>query len=63
MEELLHNKEAFVAIKPFQIIYWLILMTLVLLFFLIYSIRVQVYDNYLTKGYVTCQNTCHVKAY
>ncbi len=59
MVNLLDNKEAFLAVKPkFKMIVFIIISLLFLI--LLLTFKIKTYDNYQTKGYITCDNSCHL---
>lgn len=57
MNALLENKESLLNLKPKKLIL-LIIMTIIFLLLIIISTKTKVYDNYQTKGYVSCNNRC-----
>ncbi len=58
MLEIFNNKEAFLRIKPKNLLVIIMLILLVLIGLVIMSLKLKVYDNYQTKGYVTCNDKC-----
>lgn len=58
MLEIFNNKEAFLKIKPKNLLIITILILIVIVSLIIVSIKVEIYDNYQTKGYVTCSDKC-----
>lgn len=51
------NKQSFLALKPKKSKLF-IFMILIFFSLLILSIKIKVYDNYQSKGYVSCNNRC-----
>lgn len=58
MENLYQNKYAFLAKKPKNLFLVIIFLVIFLIFILVVSLKVKVYDHYLTRGYVDCSDTC-----
>lgn len=60
MEKLYQNKQAFLQDKPKN----LFIISIFLLFFLgailLISSKLEVYDHYLTRGYVECSDICRI---
>lgn len=56
------NKYSFLNMKP-QKTKILILIILILIFLLILLIKCKFYDNYETKGFVSCSDTCVITTY
>lgn len=62
MNEMLDNKISFGYMRPKKPkIFWFIILLLILL--IVLMIKVKVRDNYQTKGYVTCSDTCLITTY
>ncbi|MCI8670725.1 MAG: hypothetical protein HFI36_01665 [Bacilli bacterium] len=61
MLELLDNKESFRRVKPNKHIFLIVILLVVIIGFIIIIIKVQVSDNYQTKGYVDCTDKCVIK--
>ncbi len=63
MVDIFNNKESFRMKNPKKL--WLVLIisiaVFIILIILIY--KLQIYDNYQTKGYVICEDTCRVETY
>ena len=58
MLDIYHNKEAFKKQKPFNFIY-VVFFIIIILALIIYMIfKTEVYDHYEAKSYVTCTNLC-----
>ena len=60
MLDLLNNKQAFLKEKPKIGFIVTIVMTIILLMLLIYICQREVYDNYQTKGIVSCNEKCTI---
>ena len=61
MLELLDNKESFRRVKPNKHIFLIVILLVVIIGFIIIIIKVQVSDNYQTKGYVDCSYVSYEK--
>lgn len=59
MEKLFMNKQAFLRKKPKNLFLITILIIIFLLVILFISLKVEVYDHYLTRGYIECNGTCN----
>lgn len=62
MMNILENKYAFTNLKPKKPIILIVLLLLSILIFIL-LFKIKVYDNYQTKGYVSCNNSCTIKAF
>jgi len=60
MIEIFNNKEAFLKIKPKNLLITIISILIIFGGLITVSIKIKVFDNYQTKGYVTCENVCYV---
>lgn len=60
MENLFQNKQAFLRKKPKNLFLVSIMFILLLLVVLAISLKVEVYDHYLTRGYVNCRENCKI---
>ena len=60
MENLFQNKQAFLRKKPKNLFLVSIMFILLLLIVLVISLKVEVYDHYLTRGYVNCSENCKI---
>jgi len=60
MEKLYHNKIAFLKESPKKLFFVTFIFLLFLITVIYISYKVEVYDHYITKGYVECENTCKV---
>lgn len=60
MENLFQNKQAFLRKKPKNLFLVSIMFILLLLVVLVISLNVEVYDHYLTRGYVNCSENCKI---
>lgn len=60
MENLYQNKKAFLDEKPKKLFFISLSFIVFIIFILIISLKVDVYDHYLTKGYVDCSDACKV---
>lgn len=56
------NKYSFLKLKP-QKTKTLLIIFLIIILLLILLIKVKVYDNFETKGYVFCDDSCTITAY
>jgi len=53
-----HNKTAFLNKKPKKLFLFVLVFITFLILFLIFSIKLECYDHYRTKGYVDCEESC-----
>lgn len=60
MESLYQNKIAFLKEKPKKLFLVSMLMLIFLVLILVISFKVEIYDHYLTKGYVDCEELCKI---
>lgn len=60
MEKLYQNKIAFLKEKPKKLFLVSLFLMLFLIVILFISLKVEVYDHYLTRGYVDCEESCKV---
>ena len=60
MENLFQNKQAFLRKKPKNLFLVSIMFIFLLLVILVISLNVEVYDHYLTRGYVNCSEDCRI---
>ncbi len=60
MENLFQNKQAFLRKKPKNLFLVSIMFILLLLVVLVISLKVEVYDHYLARGYVNCSENCKI---
>ena len=60
MLDLFNNKVAFLKKKPQMGFIAVIFVFIVLLILLYYICKVKIYDQYQTKGLVTCSSTCTI---
>lgn len=58
MEKLYMNKQAFLRKKPKNLFLIALLIIIFLIISLFVSLKVEVYDHYLTRGYIECSDTC-----
>ncbi|MCM1052853.1 MAG: hypothetical protein NC483_02615 [Ruminococcus sp.] len=55
-----NNKQAFLLKKPHKLWLLVLLITVVITLLVYIMIRLRIYDNYQTKGYVTCNSDCFI---
>ena len=60
MENLFQNKQAFLRKKPKNLFLVSVVLIIILLIILVISLKVEVYDHYLTRGYVNCSENCKI---
>lgn len=53
-----NNKNAFLKLKPYNLIFIVILFVILFSALISFMIKNDTYDNYQTKGYVTCEKEC-----
>lgn len=58
MVEMFNNKNAFLKLKPYNLIFIVILFVILFSALISFMIKNDTYDNYQTKGYVTCEKEC-----
>lgn len=63
MVDIFNNKESFRMKNPNKL--WIVLIISIAIFIILITLiyKLQVYDNYQTKGHVICEDTCKVKTY
>lgn len=60
MEALYNNKYAFLKEKPKCLFVISVIIIVFLLFIICLSLKVEVYDHYVTKGFVECSDNCKI---
>ena len=60
METLFQNKQAFLRKKPKNLFLVTIMLIIILLVILVISLKIEVYDHYLMRGYVSCSDDCKI---
>ncbi len=60
MINIFNNKEAFLNEKPKYGFIVVILLIVVFLLIILYMCKTDIYDNYQTKGYISCNDSCVV---
>lgn len=60
MVEMFNNKNAFLKLKPYNLIFIIILVVILFSALISFIIKNDTYDNYQTKGYVTCDKECAI---
>ena len=65
MEDIYNNKTSFITLKPLKkkLLVFIIIIILFFLFGLYLIITTKIYDNYQTKGYIMCEDTCYLITY
>ena len=63
MIDIYNNKTSFLKLKPRKTIYILLFFIIIIIFTLIRISFIKVYDNYLTKGYITCNDKCFLTTF
>ena len=58
MIEMFNNKNAFLRLKPYNLIFIVIIFSILFSALISFIIKNDTYDNYQTKGYVACDNEC-----
>lgn len=58
MENLYQNKEAFLNKKPRNLFLIAIIFMVFIIFILLVFLKIEVYDHYLTRGYIECSDYC-----
>ncbi len=61
--DIYNNKTSFISLKPRKFLGLIILITIILSYIIYLLITTKVYDNYQTKGYITCNETCVLITY
>lgn len=57
MMDLQENKQSFLMLKPKKPVLLIFLLLIFLIIFIL-SVNIKVYDNYQSKGYISCNNRC-----
>lgn len=60
MLDIFNNKISFLRLKPQKIFILILIFLIIFISLIIFMIKNSIYDNYQTKGYVTCEENCTI---
>lgn len=60
MLEIFNNKTSFLKLRPKRLGFIIFVFLVIVVFLILFMVKKDVYDNYQTKGYVTCDDKCIV---
>lgn len=60
MLDIFNNKISFLRLKPQKIFILILFFLIIFISLIIFMIKNSIYDNYQTKGYVTCEENCTI---
>lgn len=63
MFDIYNNKTSFIRLKPRKFLGLIIPLLIILLIIIYLLITTKIYDNYPTKGYITCSDKCILTTY
>ena len=63
MLDIYNNKNAFLNKKPINLLIIVLVFIIIFSTILIYTIKFKIYDNYQTKGLISCEKECLIITY